>query len=700
MTPRLLTRHSDTILAIGMTGILAVLLVPIPTSLMDGLIALNISFAVVILLLTVGATRPLDFSTFPSTLLLVTLLRLALNVASTRLILLNANAGSIITAFGDFVVGGNLVVGMVIFLILIVIQFVVITKGAGRISEVAARFTLDAMPGKQMAIDADLNAGIIQEEEAKARRREVVHEGEFYGAMDGAAKFVRGDAIAGIIITAINLVGGILIGLSNGMDLAAAARAYCILTVGDGLVTQIPSLVVATAAGIIVTKSASESSLGRELLGELFGRSRPVTTAAAIILAIGLMPGLPFLPFLALSVVLWAIGRRTAAAERDGESETPVEAETPSGPGEEDVGALLPVDRLAIEIGCRLVPLADPDRGEGLIRSVARLRKRMAEDLGLLLPPVRVRDNVALPPENYRILIGGHEVAGWQLDPDRVLAVGQDKTLSELRGTRTREPSFGLPAAWIEPTSRDRAEVAGCVVTDPETVLITHLDETVKGHAHEILSREDVQALLDRLRERSPSLVDEVVPSVVAPTLLQRVLKNLLRERISIRDLGRVLEALAEWAPQLKEPGALTERVRRTLGRTICRPVAGSDGALPALVVDPRVEETLHESRVETPDGARAAPSPDFATRLIGAIRKALVEACNTGREPVLLTQGEIRRMLWDLIRRTFPALRVVAYEEVPDGMPVHRLGIVNAAAEEAPAPAVPEAAPAAAAAT
>jgi flagellar biosynthesis protein FlhA len=675
--------RTDTILAVGMTGILVVLLVPMPTAFMDVLIALNISVAVLILLLTVGAVKPLQFATFPSVLLLVTLLRLALNVASTRLILLNANAGTVITAFGNFVVGGNLVVGMVVFLILVVIQFVVITKGSGRISEVAARFTLDAMPGKQMAIDADLNAGIIKEEEAKARRLEVMREGEFYGAMDGAAKFVRGDAIAGIVITAINLLGGILIGLTNGLTLAAAAQTYCILTVGDGLVSQIPSLIVATASGVIVTKSTSESSLGDELVAEVFGRRDALRTASGIVCAVGLMPGLPLLPFVALAIGLYTMSRYAPAPAGAPGRPEPEGPEAPAaGEEEEDVGALLPVDRIAVEIGCRLVPLADPARGEGLVRSITRLRKRIAQDLGVLLPRVRIRDNVGLPPDAYRILLSGQEVAGWQLDPDRVLAVGPEKSLESLPGVRTREPSFNLPAAWVEATGRDRAEVGGCVVTEPATVLATHLDETVKSHAHEILNREDVQQLLDRLRETSPSLVDEVVPNVVSAALLHRVLRDLLRERVSIRDLGRILETLAEWAPQIKRPEELADRVRMALGRSICQQVTGSDGALPVLVVDPGIEELLHEAKIDTSAGPRSAPPPDVVAGIVKALKAALMRFGSAGLEPVVLVRTEVRRLFREMIRRAFPTLRVIAYDEVPDGIRVQRLAVIPGEAE------------------
>jgi flagellar biosynthesis protein FlhA len=677
--PRLRLQRSELILAVALFGVLVIFLVPLPTLVLDILLAINLSMTVLLLLVTLTVRKPLEFSTFPSLLLLLTLYRLGLNVATTRLILLNGNAGEIVEAFGEFVVGGNLIVGLVIFAILIIIQFVVITKGAGRVSEVAARFTLDAMPGKQMAIDAEMNAGLIDEPEARRRRTELMRESEFYGTMDGASRFVRGDAIAAVIITAVNLVGGIVVGVVKGQAVGQAVSTYSILTIGDGLITQIPALITSVASGLLVTKAASGDSLGQELGGQFKSSVAPLKLGSVILLGMAFVPGMPMIPFLALAGGLFALARvmttatkkeaaavaaGTAPAAGSPASQAGRPAAPPRTPAQQFADDFLLTDRIALEVGAALVPLVNARRGPGLVDRIGGLRRDLAKQNGLWVPSIRVKDNMGLDPQAYRLLIGGREVARGDLRPDLWLAIdpGAASPLP-VDGEDAKEPAFGLPAKWIAEPDRHRAEASGFTVVDAPSVLITHLGEVVRKHAHELLSREDLKALIDRVREASPALVDEVIPTVVTVGTLHRVLTILLEERVPVSNLPRILESLATHAVQVKEPSELAERVRADLGRDICDRFRDATGRMRAIVLDPQLEVEfrggLQKNGHIALDFTR---SQQLMQRLMSELRKASAR----GYEVPLLCDGSIRRGVRHAMARALTDLSVVAYQEIP----------------------------------
>jgi flagellar biosynthesis protein FlhA len=661
---RSLTKRSELILSLALLGVLVVLLIPLPPLLLDMLLAFNLSLTILLMLVTLSATQPLDFSVFPSVLLLMTLFRLSLNVATTRLVLLKGSAGMIVATFGNFVVGGNLVVGLVIFLILIIIQFVVITRGASRISEVAARFTLDAMPGKQVAIDAELNAGAIDEGEAKRRRQHLMREAEFYGAMDGASKFVRGDAIAGLVITAVNLIGGVIIGFIRGSTLTQALHTYSILTVGDGLVSQIPALIVATASGILVTKATSQRSLGQEISSQFMTSPRPMAIGALILAGLAFAPGLPAFPFLLLAAGLWVMSRRMMPkAAPPSADKAPNAAAKPAV--EVPLEEFLQVDRACVEIGARLIPLVEPKRGSGLLDRIGGLRRDLARRNGLWVPPVRVRDNIQLEADAYRILVGGREVARGQIRPERWLAIDPGGTRLALDGEATKDPSFGLAAKWITENDRQRAELAGYTVVDAPSVLITHLGEMVRRHAHELLSREDLKSLMDKVKETSPAVVDELIPNVLTMGALHRVLTLLLEERVPISNLTRILESLANHAPQMKDPVELCERVRGDLGRTICDRFRDENCRLHVLVLDPRLELELRRALHEKNLALEPPRLEQLVVRLANESRKLAAR----GQELGLLSDSSIRRPLRQAIARSLPDLAVIAYQEVPSDL-------------------------------
>jgi flagellar biosynthesis protein FlhA len=664
--------RSEMVLSVALLGVLVVLLVPLPPPLLDLLLALNLGMTILLLLVTLGATKPLDFSVFPSLLLLMTLFRLALNVATTRLILLKGVAGHIVEAFGGFVVGGSLVVGLVIFLILIIIQFVVITKGAGRVSEVAARFTLDGLPGKQVAIDAELNSGAIDEAEARRRRQALLREAEFYGAMDGASKFVRGDAIAGLIITAINLIGGFIIGLTRNMSLTQSFRTYSILTVGDGLISQIPALIIATASGMLVTKATTQTSLGVEIGSQMAMNPRPLFVGSMILLGLSLAPGLPMLPFAVLAGLLFFGARRLnkpADARSDGTAargETKPQGGAAAKPTPEvHLNDFLQTDRATVEIGARLIPLVDPRRGNGLLDRISGLRRDLARKNGIWVPPIRLRDNIQLDADAYRILIGGREVARGVVKTDRLLAIEPVNPPIKVEGEATKDPAFGLSARWIHENDRQRAELGGYTVVDAPSVLITHLGEIVRKHASELFGREDLKALLDKTRETNGSVVDELLPNVLSMGTLHRILCLLLEEHVPISNLPRILESLAHHAPATKDPIELTERVRVDLGRIICDRFRDAHGRLHAVVLDPRVEMELRRSlndKILSLDPMRLEKMILF---LLNEWRKATAR----GQEVALLTDASLRRPLRHSLLRGLPDLAVIAYAEVPSDL-------------------------------
>ncbi|MBP3960887.1 flagellar biosynthesis protein FlhA [Gemmata sp. G18] len=676
--------RSELLLSVALLGLLVIFLVPLPTLVLDLLLAFNISATILLLLVTLTVKQPLEFSTFPSLLLLFTLFRLALNVATTRLILLNADAGEIVAAFGKFVVGGSLIVGLVIFLILIVIQFVVITKGAGRVSEVAARFTLDSMPGKQMAIDAEMNAGMIDEVEAKKRRTALMRESEFYGTMDGASRFVRGDAVAAIIITAVNLVGGFIIGLTKGMPLTQAIRTYSILTVGDGLVTQIPALITATASAMLVTKATSGTSLGEELNDQFQTASAPFRLGSYILIALSLVPGMPTVPFLALGGALFYLSRRGAKpavpvpATAGGEgaaAQAGAAGAAPKSPVEGYLDDFLQTDRISLEIGAALIPLVSARRGPGLLDRIGGLRRDLAKQSGLWVPAVRVRDNIQLDPPSYRVLLGGREVARGEVRPDFWLAIdpGGASRIS-LAGEEAREPAFGLPAKWITDADRNRAEAAGFTVVDPPNVIITHLGEVVRRHAGELLGRDDLKSMVDRVRETTPAVVDDLIPNVMSMGTLHRVLILLLEDRVPISNLPRILESLAAHAPTVKDPNELTERVRADIGRSVVDRFRDPSGRIRAIVLDPRLELELRRSV----QGHQLVLDPSRLEQLTMRVAGELRKASARGYEVALLCDGSLRRAVRHSLARALHDLSVISYQEIPTDLLMEPVAVIR----------------------
>ena len=674
----LFQKRGEAMFVVGVVMVVGLLVLPLPAFLLDGALALSIALALLVLLVALNSSRALDFSAFPSVLLLLTLYRLALNVSSTRLILGEGEAGKVIEAFGSFVIGGNYVVGVVIFLILIAINFIVITKGAGRVAEVAARFTLDAMPGRQMSIDGDLSAGLIDDSEAKRRRQEISQEADFYVAMDGSAKFVRGDAIAGLLITAINILGGLFVGVvQRGMPMSAALAEYTVLTVGDGLVSQIPALILSTAAGIMVTSAAGGHKVAGAVVAQLGRASSPLWMASGFLTLLAVVPGLPTIPFLALAVGAGMAARYSAAREIPALAGaggvgtlTPVDRGGGEGsrlPVERSpVQELLQVDPLELELGYALIPLVDGGQGGDLLDRIRLLRKQAATELGFLVPPIRIRDDVRLPPSEYTIRVRGTEVARAELMPRQLLALDTGAVLAPVQVIETRDPSFGMVARWIEPEGRVKAEAAGWVVVDPSTVLATHLLETLKRHAADLLGRQDVQEMVETLRESHPALVSEVIPARVPPGTLHRVLQRLLRERIPIRDLVTILETLADAPDQNRDPEALTEHVRRALSHVIGELFQDETGEVRAVTLGPRLEAQLMS--LFSPRAGRAATGlmdPDVLAGLLGELDR--VHRTHAGDRPLpLIVPPGLRVGVRRLIEPVMPAIPVISLAELP----------------------------------
>ncbi|MEM7306772.1 MAG: flagellar biosynthesis protein FlhA [Planctomycetota bacterium] len=682
----LIRRYADWVMGIGVLGLMVTLLTPVAPVFLDVLLAFSITASLLLLLVTMNVRASSELSTFPTILLFATLFRLGLNVASTRLILTEGEAGTIITAFGRYVVGDNLTVGMVVFLILVIIQFVVITKGAGRVSEVAARFVLDAMPGKQMAIDADLNAGLIDSTEARRRREAITTEAEFYGAMDGASKFVRGDAIAGLIITALNLIGGIALGIAGAMSISEAAERYSMLTIGDGLVSQIPALLVSTAAAILVTRATSRDTLGHNLMAQVGGRPKATVIAAGMMFVIGLLPGMPLVPFALLAIALLAVWRATRGVEDAAELLTPTpEVPSASAAGEEEEAErpdetldLLQVDRVALEIGYRLIPFVQDKKGAGLLDHISQLRKRFASREGVVLPPVRIKDNVRLDPGAYRILIGGQEVARGTIEPGCHMAMDGGSATGKLRGKKTVDPTFGLPAVWIPEGNRDEAELMGYTVVDPTSVLITHLSEIMRSSFPEILNRDDVKDLVENVKRTAGAVVEELIPDKMGYGEIQRVLRNLLSEGVPVRNMPAILETLADHADRTKDPETLTELVRQRLGRVLCEQHADRDGTLHAVTLDPAVESRL-AAAVGTGNDPDAAPvSPALLQVLVERLGDSLAEATRSGKEVVVLVRSNVRRFVNELVRASLPKVSVLSYNEVVPARAVETAAVVK----------------------
>ena len=676
-------RQADLIVIAGVVAIVLMLVIPIPERLLDLLIGVNISIALIILLTAMSVTGALSFSVFPSLLLIVTLFRLALNVSSTRLILSQASAGDVIETFGNFVIAGNLVVGLIVFAILATIQFVVITSGATRVAEVAARFTLDAMPGKQLSIDADLNAGIVNEEQARGRRRDVEREADFYGAMDGASRFVRGDAIASIIIILVNIVGGIAVGvLQRGLDIQQALGTFVSLTVGDGLVTQIPALLISTSTGIIVTRTASESDLGTELLSQTIYNSRLVYVVAVIIAALGLIPGMPILLFGAIAAAMAGFAHALNAGRRREvrveEQLAAAEVARPTIESPEAVLGLLQIDPMKLEIGYGLIPLVDLDAGGTVLERISAIRRQMALDMGLVVPTIRIRDNLQLNPNAYVVKIRGVEIATGELMTDHYLAMDPGTVDVVVDGISTTEPAFGLPALWITRADRERAEALGYTVVDPPSVLSTHLTELIRLHAAELLGRQDVQRLIDNLRAEQPAVVDAVLPDVLSLADVHRVLQALLEERVSIRDLATVLETLADEGRAIKDVAVLTERVRASLGRTISQQYRSDDGSIHAVFFNPELEQRIAGAVRDTTSGPVVALPPDEIEQILDQITEATQSTVAAGGQPIVMCSQQIRIAVRRMTQRRIPNLVVLAYTELAQGAGVITDAVVD----------------------
>jgi len=675
--------YTNIILAIGMVAILATLIVPLPTMLLDLLLACSISLSIAVLIVTLSSREALELSTFPSLLLFTTLFRLSLNVASTRLILLQGDAGRIIQTFGGFVAGGSVVVGLVIFLILVIIQFVVITKGAERISEVSARFTLDAMPGKQMAIDADLNAGTITESQANERRGKIVKESEFYGAMDGASKFIRGDAKASLIIAAVNIIGGIAMGYSRGMNITTAITTYSILSIGDGLVSQIPSVIISVSSGFLVTKISSSHSVGQDLSKQFLRAGTPLTTAACIVAAMALVPGMPKVQFLLLAAGTALLGRMATKAEKVPPKQLAAQKKKTE---KEPVEDLLDVDRVSVHVGVRLVGMVDPRRSNTIFDRIGALRRQFAQQMGIIIPLVRLRDDLNLEPNAYEVRLSEVPVAKGFLEPDMFLAMDAGTVQEKVDGIKTTEPVYGLPALWIAAPKKETAELSGYTVIDPESVFITHLSETLKRHADELLTREDVQLLIDRLRKNQPSLVGEVVGTEgeVSIGLLQRVLRNLLRSNLPIRELTSILEALAENASKTKNAATLTEMVRKSLSRAITEQYRDTGGKVTAITFDPAFEHQLTSTlRQEGGELVLNVPA-ETAMELNRRAAEAWKSAMDKGKDKaVLLCDARLRAPLAQMLSRTLQMLPVVAYDEIVLGTQVEPIETIAVSPDE-----------------
>ncbi len=673
----------DVIVSIGVIGIVIMMIVPLPQFLMDLLLAMNITISIVIILITMFTTNVLQLSVFPTLLLVTTLFRLALNISSTRLILTEGKAGNIIEAFGEFVIGGNYVVGIVIFLILIVINFMVITAGSGRVAEVAARFTLDAMPGKQMSIDADLNSGVIDEKTAIKRREDLQSEADIYGAMDGASKFVKGDATAGLIITAINILGGIIIGvLQKDMAIADAAQTYTRLTVGDGLVSQIPALLISTASGILVTRSGSKENLGETLTTQLTAFPVVSAIASGIMLFLALVPNMPKIPFLSaaiatgfLAYTLYKEESKKAIRETISEEDEIIEAERKEP---ENVMNLINVEPMEVEIGYGLIPLADETAGGDLLQRIASVRRQCAIEMGIVVQPIRIRDNLQLKTNEYVIKIRGTVVTSSELMPSMLLCMDPTGDNSDMRGIKTIEPTFNLPAVWINKDQREEAEIKGLTVVDPTTVMVTHLTETIKNHSYELLGRQEVKLIIDNIKEKYSAVVEELIPDLLTIGEIQKVLQNLLREKVPIKDIVTILESLADNSKNTRDIEVLTEYVRFSLARTICNVIVDEEKTVHVLTLSPQIEQIIGNNIQKSVQGSFPTVDPDTTTRILNSIKKSVETVYFYNNQPVILVSPNIRCVFRKLIEMVFPHIMVISLNEVPNDVQINSEGVVN----------------------
>jgi flagellar biosynthesis protein FlhA len=673
----------DIIMAFVVISVVLMIIIPLPPEILDILLSFNITISVVIILLTLFTTEVLQFSVFPTLLLITTLFRLALNISSARLILKDAYAGEVINAFGSFVVGGNYVVGIIIFLIIVIIQFIVITNGAGRVSEVSARFTLDAMPGKQMSIDADLNAGLIDEMGARERRKRLQQEADFYGAMDGASKFIKGDAIAGIIITAINIIGGIIIGVVMlNMDAATAAQTYTRLTIGDGLVTQVPALLISTASGILVTRSGNDENFGNLAIRQLTGFPKVIAIASVVLLFLSIIPGLPHFAFFILAIacaissyLLYKEEKEKAIEQTEIEQQeiTEIESKEP-----ENVMSLISVEPMEVEIGYGLIPLADEVSGGDLLQRITSVRRQCAIEMGIVVQPIRIRDNLQLKTNEYVIKIRGTVVAKGELMPNMLLCMDPTNGETEIQGIRTIEPSFGLPAIWVNKDQREEAEIKGLTVVDPTTVMVTHLTETIKNHCYELLGRQEVKLIVDSVKEKYNTVVEELIPDLLTIGELQKVLQNLLRERVPIKDMVTIMESLADNSRTTKDIEVLTEYVRFALGRSICNPMVDDGGAITVITLNPEIEDLISNNIQKSMQGSFPAIDPEVTGRILNALKDTLDSVYFYENQPVVLVSPKVRPAFRKLIEMVFPAVSVLSLNEIPNDIEIKTEGVVS----------------------
>ena len=679
------TKNTDLFIAFGVLAIIGVMIIPLPAVMLDISLTFSLSLSLLILLTAIYVTRTLDFTSFPSLLLLTTLFRLALNVATTRLILSHGHegpqaAGSVIQAFANVIVGNNYVIGFIIFSILVVINFIVITKGSGRVAEVAARFTLDAMPGKQMSIDAELNAGAINEATAKKRRKEIEQEADFYGAMEGASKFVRGDAIAGIIITVINIVGGLLIGvMQKNLDLATAAKYYTMLTIGDGLLAQIPALIISTAAGIIVTRSSSGENMGTEVTSQLFMNPRAIYISGGVMVILALIPGLPTIPFItmggAMAGFAWLVSKQkqeTITIEKN-----KVETEL-LAPKKENVENMLPLDMIELEVGYSLINVVDASKSGDLLERISSIRKQFALDLGIIVPSVHIRDNLQLAPGEYRFLIKGNKIGGGILKPDALLAMDPGQITEKIDGTPTKEPAFGLDAVWISQANRDRAELAGYTVVDLPTVMATHITEMIRTHAHELLGRQEASQLIENFKKTHPKVIEDLIPEALSLGGVVKVLQNLLKEQVSIRDLLTIFETLADEAGRTKDLDLLTESVRKHLSRSITAKYTSEEGAVSVMTFDSKLEELVANALLQTEQGVQLVMDPQSASKMISNIAQQIETHPEIASQPILLTSPTVRRHIFKLVTRFIPQLIVLSHNEISADVKVQSVANIS----------------------
>lgn len=678
---QLFKKNTDLIIAAAILGIVLLIIIPLPPLALDLFLTISITLALVIIMITMFTTEPLQFSIFPTLLLVTTLYRLALNISATRLILSEAQAGNIIKGFGEFVVGGNYVVGAIVFIIITVIQFVVITNGAGRVSEVTARFTLDAMPGKQMSIDADFNSGLISEDEARERRRKLQREADFFGAMDGASKFVRGDAIAGIIIIIINIIGGITIGVfQKGMDVMTSVQTYTILTIGDGLVAQIPALLISTASGILITRATADASFGTDLARQFINFPKIMFIVAGILFVIGIIPAMPGLVFFALAGALAFLGYTLLNAQKREElllQEKDAQKQVQEKREPENVLQLLETDPLQIEIGYNLIPLTDDKAGGDLLQRLTAVRRQLATEMGIYVRPIRIRDNLQLPPNRYIFRIRGEEIDGGELMPGYYLALNPTGQEINVAGIATTEPTFGLPAWWVTGDQRDQVELAGFTVVDSSTVLVTHLTEFIKKYAHELLGRQDVQELIDVVRERNPAVVEDLVPEPMSVGEVQKVLQNLLKENVPIKDIITILEALGDGVRMNKDLDFLIEHVRQALARSICRSLLNSENKLQVITLHPKIEKMMTDAVQPTQLGSYPVLEPRLARQVLESITKTVDKALGKGYSPVLLCSPRLRLPLRRFILRQMPGTAVLSMNEIIPEIEIEAVGTV-----------------------